>query len=147
MGLPTSAPTDEIRVLIEGRLTEDGREARDVQLIVQEQPVGMGEDGAWSKGTVRLFLVDETGVILEAEVEHEAVRGAREREELAVLREERDESSEGRASEEDELDARRELETLNQKLRESEEAIVARDEEVLRLRGEIQREKNRYKLL
>ena len=86
-------------------------------------------------------------MIHEAEVEHEAVRGAREREELAVLREDRDESSDGRASEGDELDARRELETINQKLRESEEAIVARDEEVLRLRGEVQREKNRYKLL
>ena len=50
-------------------------------------------------------------------------------------------------SEEDKLDVRRELETLNQKLRKSEEAIVARDEEVLRLRGEVQREKYRYKLL
>ena len=70
-----SVPTDEIRVLIEGRLTKDGREACNVQLIVQEQPEGMGEDSACSKGTVRLFLVDETGVILEAKVEHEAVEG------------------------------------------------------------------------
>ena len=54
MGLPMSATTDEIRVLIEGRLTEDRREARDVQVIVQEQPEGMGEDSAYSKGTVRL---------------------------------------------------------------------------------------------
>ena len=141
MGLPTSATTDEIRVLIEGRLTEDGREARDVQVIVQEQPKGMGEDSACSKGTVRLFLVDETGVVIEAEVEHEAVRVVRGQEQLVVLREERDESRDGRGSEEDELDVHQELETLTQKLRESEEAIVARDEEVLSLRGEVQREK------
>ena len=42
----------------------------------------MGEDGTYSKGTVRLFLVDETGVVIEAEVEHEAVRVVRGQEQL-----------------------------------------------------------------
>ena len=46
MGLPTRASADEIRQLIEGKLAEEGREPRNVQVVVRESAEGTGEMGA-----------------------------------------------------------------------------------------------------
>lgn len=69
MGLSTRASTDEVRQMVDGRLSEDGREPRNVQVVVQEP-----REGTDSEIVVHLFLVDETGVFEEIVVEREHAR-------------------------------------------------------------------------
>lgn len=72
--LPVSASTDEIRMMIEGRLTEDGREPRNVHVYLFEDS--------------SIKLLDESGVFLtvtppkdkDDETESDSVRGSVERE-------------------------------------------------------------------
>ena len=63
MELPSKASTDEVRQLIEGILLENGREPRNVQVIVQEPTKEGMED------RVCLFLVDDSGIISRATLE------------------------------------------------------------------------------
>lgn len=64
MGLPTKVLMDEIQQLIEGKLSEDGRELQNVQVIVQE-PSQVGEGDS---AQARLCLVDDGGVFMEMRI-------------------------------------------------------------------------------
>ena len=69
LGLPTSASTEETRQIIDGKLSEMGREPRNVQVVIAEPEVG---------GAECLWLQDETGVFLRAELDSEPDSGDRE---------------------------------------------------------------------
>ena len=58
LGLSTRASTDEVRQMVEGKLSESGHEPRNVQVVIQEP-----EAGTESTNLVHLFLVDEAGEI------------------------------------------------------------------------------------
>ena len=62
LGLPTSASAEETRQIIDGKLSEMGREPRNVQVVIAEPEVG---------GAECLWLQDETGVFLRAELDSE----------------------------------------------------------------------------
>lgn len=102
--LPTSASADETRLIIDGKLSEMGREPRNVQVMIAEPEVG---------GAECLWLQDETGVFLQAELDsepHEPILGDGE---------ERSELEEGHEDQEEELPAT--LEGLQQALAEATE--------------------------
>ena len=60
MGLPTKAAGDELRQLIEGHLSEEGREPPNVQVIIDEKT-------RQEKGRC-LYLADDSGVFKEIRV-------------------------------------------------------------------------------
>ena len=66
LGLSTRASTDEVRQMVEGKLSES---PRNVQVVIQEP-----EAGTESTNLVHLFLVDEAGAFKEIEAEREHVR-------------------------------------------------------------------------
>ena len=67
--LPMSASAEETRLIIDGKLSEIGREPWNVQVVIAEPEVG---------GAECLWLQDKTGVFLQAELDsepHEPVLG------------------------------------------------------------------------
>ena len=125
MGLPTKASTDEIWQLIEGKLSEDGREPWNVQVIVQE-PTQVGEG---DRAQACLCLVDEGGVFMEMRI----AAGSKARAEP----EEEENSSEAALTDTQEdapaplwqelIEALEQLEDLKKKQEEAEEALAAKD--------------------
>lgn len=141
MELPTNASTDEVRQLIEGKLEEEGREPRNVQVIVQE-PLEGTRDAA--REYARLFLVDETGVFREVEVSAPVTTETAEMTSLSQadgLEEEPEDISL-------ELEQRTaELEAANLQLEEAADTIKSKQSEIERLEKELRQEKERYKQL
>ena len=58
LGLPTEASAEDLRRMIEGKLTEEDREPRNVQVLIQDTEGG---------GATRLLLQDENGIFLTLE--------------------------------------------------------------------------------
>ncbi len=63
MGLPTKAAGDELRQLIEGHLSEEGREPPNVQVIIEEKTRQEKGKAYWC-----LYLADDSGVFKEIRV-------------------------------------------------------------------------------
>jgi len=61
LGLPTSVSPEELRQMIDGKLTDQGREPRDIQVVVER---GTTE----AKGPGRVLLQDDEGPFLDAEL-------------------------------------------------------------------------------
>ena len=59
LGLPTSAPVEDLRQMIDEELAEQGREPRDVQLVVET---------AETEAPGRVLLYDGEGAFLDAEL-------------------------------------------------------------------------------
>ena len=136
LGLPTTASSDDLRTLIEGKLTEAGRDPLHTQVVLREH----------ERGT-HMSLQDETGVFHEFDPpEADDPHGS----ELSDVEEE-EEDSEAVVALRTEVDQlRRELETQKGKLREMwrlnceqlaemDTLLVEREEENTRLRGELTR--------
>ena len=58
MGLPTRVSTDDIRQLIEGKLSEEGHEPHNVQVVIQE-PTQEESEGDGTQVCVCMCLVDD----------------------------------------------------------------------------------------
>ena len=139
MGLPTKAATDELRQLIDGHLSEQGREPPNVQVVIQEE----------GKEFVSLYLVDESGVFKEIKVVKAGkVEHGEGSDSESSSDSHSDHDSEGGAPEETTAAA---VEALQQQLeaKEAEHVLVVqeKDQEIERLRAELSREKSRYKQL
>ena len=63
IGLPTKAAGDELRQLIEGHLSEEGREPPNVQVIIEEKTSQEKGKAYWC-----LYLADDSGVFKEIRV-------------------------------------------------------------------------------
>ena len=146
MGLPTKASADEVLQLIEGKLAEEGREPRNVQVIIQRPT----DEGAEDDTHVRLSVVDESGVIAEARVVVESGQQVRVREEDVESTHAHSDAEEAEAyiqlqQKELELNATlKELEEVRKKNEEAEEVFIAKDAQIERLMKQLQREKERY---
>ena len=58
LDLSTRASTDEVRQMVEGKLSDSGHEPRNIQVVIQEP-----EEGTESTNLTHSFLVDEAGVL------------------------------------------------------------------------------------
>ena len=145
MGLPTRASTDEVRQMVEGKLSENGHEPHNVQVVIQEP-----EEGTESEHLVHLFLVDEAGVFKEIETEREHVR--REATDSSATAAHAPLGAEGpgeRTSEPEEREEE-ELDELQQKTAELEAVTHQLSGAVAKighLKRELQHEKERYRQL
>ena len=146
MELPSKASTDEVRQLIEGKLLENGREPRNVQVIVQEPTEeGMGD-------RVCLFLVDDSGIISRATLEPR-VRSDLETESVDTasesLHKEVSEMALQLWQREEEIETlMTELEVAQRIAKEAEEKVAAIESyegEIEKLTKQLQRERERYK--
>ena len=123
--IPTNASGEETRQLIEGKLGELGRDAKNTQVLVQER-----EDGVW------VCLRDMEGVFLEVEPAME-VEGGEEKGEKSEEEEKGEESEEEVGS----------VEELRHELQVVKEAQAALESEVDDLRQRLEREKAKSKEL
>ena len=120
LALPTTASSDDIRQMTDGKLTEMGREPPIVQVIVQREVEG---------GRAYLYLQDASGVFLESEPDPEPSAHRTEKE-VETGEEEADE-----------------VETLKQALDKAIKQNAALDREVSSLRKGLQKQKDRVKEL
>lgn len=146
MRLPTKASTDEVLQLIEGKLSEEGREPRDVKVIVQRPTDEGAEDGEH----VCLFVVDDGGVITRARVAVESEQPARVRVESThtdvEAEDAEDETYLQLQQKELELNATlEELDEVRKKNAEAEAALIDKDVQIEHLTNQLRREKERFR--
>lgn len=148
--LPTTASSDDIRQMIDGKLTEMGHEPPNVQVVVQREVEG---------GRAYLYLQDASGVFLESEpdpepsahgTEKEAETGEEEADEVETLKQALDEATEKNAALASEVSSLREglqkqkdrvkeLWKLNcEQLAEYDSIIAAKDVEISSLRARVE---------
>ena len=146
MGLLTRASTDEVRQMVEGKLSENGHEPHNVQVVIQEP-----EEGTESEHLVHMFLVDEAGIFKEIETEREHVR--REATDSGATAAHAPLDAEGPGERTSEPEEREEEELhleLQQKTAELEavtQQLSGAVAKIGHLKGELQHEKERYRQL
>ena len=134
--LPTSSSTEELRQLIDGKLMEQEREPRNVQVVVQES----------SRTEIRLFLMDESGPFQQSATHTQT--GLQIREETEHLHETMQEMEQEVTVLKAQLEEQREeLENVQLELQQEREKTDTQVniEEVSKLKSELQKEKEKMK--
>ena len=145
MDLPTRASIDEVRQVIEGKLSESGREPRNVQVVIQEPKEGTESDA--HTPSVRLFLLNEGGVFQEIETErgHAQMEAS---DEAATAHAQQEAEGQSPEREDEELeDVRIELQRKSEELEEVTQKLDEAVVEIDCLKREVQQEEEQYKQL